>query len=157
MQRHTVYTLEANQQLSHLLPEQKCGAAARHYANGFREGYVRFLMTGDKRVPLLAPRQYQTVFYETVAGQQAIDDWFNGYEAGLSAAQNSEREAFRSVARRPEPQAEAVYPGMNCFSGSEMNLSQACPPCGAWTFEMPPAPLSDCCPQPGTMHPLDLH
>ena len=64
------------------------GAGGKHYASGFRCGFAEYLMFGgDAQPPLVPPREYWNVDFETPAGKQAIDEWFQGYRHGAAECQ----------------------------------------------------------------------
>lgn len=61
-----------------------------HYARGFKDGFADFLYAGGSgEPPVVPPRPYQGVAYETPEGQQAVENWFAGFRHGARAAQES--------------------------------------------------------------------
>jgi len=69
------------------------GPYSRHYARGFKEGYVDYLSNGGHEsysdVPLLPPRSYWRVYYQSPEGNEAIQDWFAGWRHGVAMAKQS--------------------------------------------------------------------
>jgi hypothetical protein len=66
------------------------GAYSTDYARGFKDGYADYLFAGGTgEPPLLPPRHYWGVGYETPDGVQAIQDWFAGYRHGAVEAEQS--------------------------------------------------------------------
>jgi hypothetical protein len=60
------------------------------YAVGFKDGYADYLFEGGAAAPPpLPPRHYWKEKYRTPQGQEAIADWFAGYQSGAAAAQGS--------------------------------------------------------------------
>jgi len=121
-QRTTVYGLEADRIARRELPAEKSGRSGRHYSRGFKAGYVRFAMTGEERPPILPPSEYQGVHYENQQGQQAIEDWYSGFERGVIAAQNAGRDDFRLVARRHDHPQE-ILPVVRTFHSDDVMIS----------------------------------
>jgi hypothetical protein len=61
-----------------------------HYVQGFKDGYVDLLTFGGSgEPPILPPRRYWKVTYQTPEGNQAIQDWFAGFRQGAAAARAS--------------------------------------------------------------------
>ena len=59
------------------------------YERGFRRGFSDYLEGGSGEPPILPPRRYWKVDYESPAGHLAIADWFTGYRLGAEAAESS--------------------------------------------------------------------
>jgi hypothetical protein len=75
------------------------GVYSVDYARGFRDGYADYLFAGGTgEPPLLPPRRYWGVGYETPDGVQAIQDWFAGYRHGAAEAEQS---GYRQLVRIP--------------------------------------------------------
>lgn len=62
---------------------------SRHYARGFKEAYVDYLMGGDGNTPLVPPRRYWSFFYQSPEGYEAMQDWFAGWRHGNAMAKES--------------------------------------------------------------------
>lgn len=63
---------------------------SRHYRRGFYEGFEDYLNaggTGDP--PVTPPRSYWRLYYQNPEGQQAMQDWFEGFRHGASVARAS--------------------------------------------------------------------
>ena len=56
------------------------------FMDGFLEGYHDMLQGGDGCLPVVPPRRYWNWKYQSAGGQGAVNDWFNGYSAGVTAA-----------------------------------------------------------------------
>ena len=69
------------------------GPYSKHYARGFREGFIDFLNDGGHvslgDVPLVPPRSYWRVFYQSPEGNLAIRDWYDGWRHGVAMARQS--------------------------------------------------------------------
>jgi hypothetical protein len=60
------------------------------YAKGFQDGYAEYLdLGGNCQPPALPPFCYRQSRYETPAGHQAIEEWYEGYNHGALAARES--------------------------------------------------------------------
>lgn len=60
---------------------------SKHYAHGFKSGFVDIMMAGGPvTLPLLPPRRYWSRDYQTPEGHRAAHDWFAGFEDGAAAA-----------------------------------------------------------------------
>jgi hypothetical protein len=75
------------------------GVYSTDYARGFKDGYADYLYAGGTgEPPLLPPKHYWGVGYETPDGVQAIQEWFAGYRHGAAAAEQS---GYRQVVTIP--------------------------------------------------------
>jgi hypothetical protein len=62
-------------------------AASRHYAEGFRDGFVDLLYAGgDGQPPPIAPRKYWNMAWRGPTGQVAAQQWFAGFRRGAQVA-----------------------------------------------------------------------
>jgi hypothetical protein len=72
---------------------QVCAASMQpfspEYAQGFKDGFVEYLFSGNTEPPPVAPLRFRGYRYQTPQGYQAIEDWFAGYRHGVSAAIDS--------------------------------------------------------------------
>src|SRR5205807_2557372 len=60
------------------------------YAQGFKDGYAEYLYRGgDGEPPLLPPKRYRHVRYQTPQGYMAAEDWFAGYRHGAAVAHHT--------------------------------------------------------------------
>jgi hypothetical protein len=60
------------------------------YAQGFKDGYAEYLYRGgDGEPPLLAPKRYRHVQYQTPQGYMAVEEWFAGYRHGTAVARDT--------------------------------------------------------------------
>lgn len=60
--------------------------ASGPFMDGFLEGYHDMLQGGDGCLPVVPPRRYWNWKYQSAGGQGAVNDWFEGYRAGVAAA-----------------------------------------------------------------------
>ncbi len=63
---------------------------SKHYENGFLAGFSDQLDDGTLRPPVLPPKHYRAVKYQTPEGSNAINDWFAGYRLGIAEAQSTQ-------------------------------------------------------------------
>jgi hypothetical protein len=72
------------------------------YARGFKAGFKDSLEAGGHGdPPPLPPPCYWSARYETVAGHEAIDDWFRGFRHGADVAKESGRRELSLVPLSP--------------------------------------------------------
>jgi hypothetical protein len=91
-----------------LRQNDQCSDYSGNYKEGFLDGYSDYLnLGGTGAAPPLPPRRYWNTRYKTPAGQQAIEDWFAGFEHGASEAKQS---GFR--------EAEIVPSSLLCGDGA---------------------------------------
>ena len=57
-----------------------------HYSFGWRRGYTDVLMGGDGECPPVPPQCYWSHKYQSENGEIAIENWYQGYSHGASAA-----------------------------------------------------------------------
>jgi hypothetical protein len=82
-----------------------------HFECGFRKGFVDHLDAGAVEPPVVPPRKYWKVIYETPEGHEAINDWFTGYRFGVAAAKQS---GFRQLVTIPlSVPPEQLAPGQS--------------------------------------------
>jgi hypothetical protein len=63
---------------------------SRHYYRGFIEGFRDYLdQGGTGEPPVLPPRSYWRLYYQTPEGHAAIQDWFTGFRHGADIARAS--------------------------------------------------------------------
>jgi hypothetical protein len=63
------------------------GQTSAAFADGFHQGYVGYVEgDGNDEPPTAPPRYYRSTLLRTMAGQQAILDWFAGYRLGADVA-----------------------------------------------------------------------
>jgi hypothetical protein len=63
-----------------------CRHAEKHYARGWRQGYIDVAQGGEGCAPPLPPDCYQSCVYQCSEGQAAIRSWYCGYQDGAQAA-----------------------------------------------------------------------
>ena len=85
--------------------------ASYHFECGFRTGFVDHLEVGATEPPVVPPRKYWKVTYQTPQGHEAINDWFSGYRFGVIAAADS---GFRELVTIPlSIPPEKIAPGQS--------------------------------------------
>jgi hypothetical protein len=70
------------------------------YAAGFEDGFVDYVIEGPGAAPLIPPRRYWTVCNQNALGHQKAQDWFEGFRAGTTAAEQS---GYRACTTVPTP------------------------------------------------------
>lgn len=96
---------------------------SRHYRRGFEEGFRDFMDdggTGDP--PVLPPRTYWRVYYQNPEGQQAVQDWFDGFRHGASVARASGMRNYVTVPLSSVPPREMLSDDITEETGSGNNL-----------------------------------
>jgi hypothetical protein len=62
--------------------------ASHHYARGFICGFADYLYRGGTgEPPLVPPRAYWHLGYQSIKGKQAIDEWYQGFRHGSQECQ----------------------------------------------------------------------
>jgi hypothetical protein len=102
---------------------------SRHYARGFKAGYVGYLEGGGSvEPPAEPPWIYRTSHFETPEGVEAINDWFAGYRHGALAAQASgyrEEAVILPLGRAPyQPPAPVAAPEGSGPQGNAPRLDE---------------------------------
>ena len=111
------------------------GVYSADYGRGFKDGYADYLYAGGTgEPPLLPPRRYWGVGYETPDGVQAIQDWFAGYRHGAAEA---EQGGYRQLVMIPLS-SPAVVELSQLPTGNEAIV----PPLPAPTGPLPETTLS---------------
>jgi hypothetical protein len=87
---------------------------------GFKTGYYETSIGRDCRVPPVAPPKYWTAHYQNPEGQVAIQDWFKGYQSGISSAIAAGHRYFHEV---PVSTQAPVVNKTAC------GMCQSCEPC----------------------------
>ncbi len=98
--------------------QRKC--LSGDFEAGFKTGYFDTATGRDCRLPPVAPTKYWAAKYQCCSGQQAIQDWFSGYQYGISAAQSSGYPSFHEI---PVSVAAPVTNRTAC------GMCQSCEPC----------------------------
>jgi hypothetical protein len=80
------------------------------YARGFKEGLAEYLYRGAVDPPVLPPKRYRSVRYQTAQGYRAIEDWFNGYRRGVAVAHDGKHREWVTGPSSLRPPA-TVAPG----------------------------------------------
>jgi hypothetical protein len=80
-------------------------AVSEHYARGFLCGFSDYLYRGGSgEPPLVPPRGYWHLGYQSDRGQQAIDDWYQGFRQG---SQECRERGLRDLAVVPSSRASS--------------------------------------------------
>jgi hypothetical protein len=61
-----------------------------NFARGFRSSFVDYLEGGTGEAPVVPPRRYWKVHYQTPEGHMAVSDWFTGWRFGTTVADQSD-------------------------------------------------------------------
>jgi hypothetical protein len=81
------------------------------YARGFKDGFADYLYEGGTgEPPLVAPKHYRALRYQTAMGYVAVQDWFAGYRHGASVARQSGFRQLVTVAASLPPAAAGPLP-----------------------------------------------
>ena len=73
-------------------------SSAKILLTGFEEGFSDYLTYGgDGLTPVMPPRRYWRFWYTSPAGYDAVTEWFNGWDAGVAAAEMSGLREFATV------------------------------------------------------------
>lgn len=84
-----------------------CDPFSYDYEQGFIDGFTEYLAAGGTgEPPPLPPRKYWRGKFQNPAGQQQIQDWFNGYRHGVAVAQVGDYRAFVVVPLSDSPVIE---------------------------------------------------
>ncbi|HET6423715.1 MAG TPA: hypothetical protein VFG20_08540 [Planctomycetaceae bacterium] len=68
-----------------------------HFADGFEAAYVDVALGKTPAVPPVPPPTYWNAFYRSCAGEDAVQDWFDGYAAGLEASRHHGVSGFNQI------------------------------------------------------------
>ena len=78
--------------------EERCSSnPLSHYSKGWRQGYADVLMGGDGTCPPVPPYHYWSFKFQNQYGENAIGDWFLGYQHGGASALASGRSQYHPV------------------------------------------------------------
>src|SRR5262245_5304507 len=88
---------------------------SHHFAQGFKQGFVEYVNVGATEPPVLPPRRYWKVHYQTLEGQRAINEWFTGFRFGVIAAEQS---GYRDLMVIPVS-IPSLHPGDQCADAGE--------------------------------------
>ncbi|MBL8828237.1 MAG: hypothetical protein JNM18_14750 [Planctomycetaceae bacterium] len=58
------------------------------FAAGYRAGWYAVAMGGDGRPPAVPPREYWKPWYQSAAGCEAIQRWYEGFHTGATSAES---------------------------------------------------------------------
>ena len=111
----------------HFTPEQR-RTLTSDFAAGFKKGYYDTAMNKDCRVPPVAPPKYWSARYQTCEGQCKVQDWFSGYQHGISAAQSGNCPSFAEVPVGPGAPSTNVSGCGGCYSADKCNCNPVVQP-----------------------------
>ncbi len=90
--------------------------ASGPFMDGFLEGYHDMLQGGDGCLPVVPPRKYWSWKYQSAGGAETVNDWFDGYSAGVTAAKE---DGLAEISKIP---IASTYNGTN-NSAPNQNMS----------------------------------
>lgn len=64
----------------------KRNCTSKSFEEGFEDAYVDVALGKTPVVPAVPPPTYWNAYYRSCAGSDAVQDWFDGYAAGLEAS-----------------------------------------------------------------------
>lgn len=76
-----------------------CGS---DYAYGYKKGYTDASTGGGCVLPAVPPPCYWATKYQCCEGQKHIQDWYRGYQCGVTAAQGDGYPSFHTVPLGPQ-------------------------------------------------------
>ena len=78
--------------------KRQCGnPKSHHFKMGFIAAYEDLALNRRPSPRIVPPPKYWNAFYRSSAGRPLVDQWFAGYDAGLSMGSNSGVAEFREV------------------------------------------------------------
>ncbi len=155
---HHASISSANQALN----EQFNGGVSRDFRYGFQQAFLDIANGGSGALPAVPPPRYWTAPYRTTWGHNKALDWFEGYEAGASAAKCSALREAQSVPtsayRGPDNQVTVgLNGGGSSFGSSPMNSAPMAAPVTGWNQQgMSPYPVSPYSASPYSTNPYPV-
>jgi len=99
-----------------------------HFERGFKQGFIDHIELGATDPPLLPPRKYWKVCYETAEGHEAINDWFGGYRTGITeSAETGFRQFITIPVSIPNPMTTLSSNELGALSSPDVNAEPAYP------------------------------
>ncbi len=90
---------------------------SKHYMRGFIDGFADYLYRGGTgEAPLVPPRDYWRLGYQTAAGKQAIEDWFAGFRHGVDECR---ARGYREMAVVPSSLIDSYAPSPRDISSRD--------------------------------------
>jgi hypothetical protein len=136
------------------------------YAQGFKDGYAEYLYRGgDCEPPLLPPKHYRRVQYQTPEGYQAVENWFAGYRHGAMTARDTGARRWitgpTGLVTPQVPHGTVQLPGRPNEQPITLPMPQILPtpnpeqqlPGGVTIEVEPPSPIPNVGPQTGAVPP----
>ena len=78
--------------------QKQCpGGASCHFKRGFFQAYEDLAMNRRPSPPVIPPSKYWNAYYRSCAGQPDVEDWFDGYDAGLEWGNGSGVSRFHEI------------------------------------------------------------
>lgn len=99
------YSMVNNFRASHAWygsPESS-GDCSHHYARGWKRGYYDVSTGSCGQPPAVPPAKYWSARYQDPDGQQAVDDWYRGYQCGVIAAEQCGHPHWNAVPSHSAP------------------------------------------------------
>jgi len=79
------------------------GSTNKDYAHGFQEGYYSVASGGSHCPPVTPPPCYWAAKYQSTEGQSAVTQWYQGFQAGVVAADKDGRSIWTTVPTQDGP------------------------------------------------------
>jgi len=75
----------------------------KDFACGFKEGYYSVATGGSHCPPITPPPCYWSAKFQSTAGQAAVDQWYQGFQSGVIAADRDGRSIWTKVPTQDGP------------------------------------------------------
>lgn len=80
------------------------GDCSHHFIRGWKRGYYDVATGSCGQAPAVPPPKYWSAKYQNLDGQQAIGDWYRGYQRGAVAAEECGHPHWNAVPSREAPE-----------------------------------------------------
>jgi len=70
---------------------------SKDYKSGYQQAHVDFAMGGNGVTPPIPPENYWVAYRRTPEGHAQAQEWFQGYQAGTQAVQQTSWAAYRNI------------------------------------------------------------
>lgn len=109
------------------------------YEAGFKAGYFDTSTGKDCRTPATPPPKYWSTRYQCCDGQVAIQNWFKGYQCGMTAAESAGFSEFHDIPVSVNAPVLNKTACGTCYSSDPCNCQDAAsPPVYNWLPEAMP-------------------
>ena len=78
-------------------------SASRDYADGFKDGYYAVSTGSSSCPPIVPPPRYFAASYQSTQGQCQVNQWYQGYQAGVIEADRCGRSLWATVPTQDGP------------------------------------------------------